>query len=103
LGHAPEKLYEAVKRANEQDIVLVMTSQCISGRIDMNVYSTGRELLAMGVVPGEDMLPETALVKLMWLLGKGETPDKVRELLKENIAGEISQISRAEDSTPESV
>jgi glutamyl-tRNA(Gln) amidotransferase subunit D len=103
LGHVPERLYEAIKRANEQDIVLVMTSQCISGRIDMNVYSTGRELLSMGVVPGEDMTAETALVKLMWLLGRGETPDKVRESIKEDIAGEITDISRAGDSTPDAV
>jgi glutamyl-tRNA(Gln) amidotransferase subunit D len=103
LGHVPERLYESVKRAKGQDIVLVMTSQCISGRIDMNVYSTGRELLSMGVVPGEDMTTETALVKLMWLLGRGETPDRVRELIKENIAGEITDISRAGDSTPDAV
>jgi glutamyl-tRNA(Gln) amidotransferase subunit D len=101
LGHIPEKLYEAVKRANEEDVVLVMTSQCISGRIDMNVYRTGRELLAMGVVSGEDMLPETALVKLMWLLGKGEAPDMVRRLVKENVAGEITVISHEDESTPE--
>jgi glutamyl-tRNA(Gln) amidotransferase subunit D len=101
LGHIPEKLYETVKRAKEEDVVLIMTSQCISGRIDMNVYSTGRELLAMGVVPGEDMLPETALVKLMWLLGKGETTDSVRRQVRENVAGEITEISHADESTPE--
>jgi glutamyl-tRNA(Gln) amidotransferase subunit D len=103
LGHVPEKLYEAVKRAKEENIVLVMTSQCISGRIDMNVYSTGRELLSMGVVPGEDMTAETALVKLMWLLGIGEAPERIRELIKKNIAGEITDISRAGDSTPDAL
>jgi glutamyl-tRNA(Gln) amidotransferase subunit D len=101
LGHIPERLYEAVKRANEEDIVLVMSSQCISGRIDMNVYRTGRELLSMGVVSGEDMTAETALVKLMWLLGRGEPRAKVRELIGKNVAGEITDISRAGDSIPE--
>jgi glutamyl-tRNA(Gln) amidotransferase subunit D len=103
LGHVPESMYDSIRRAAEEDIVVVMTSQCISGRINMNVYSTGRELLAMGVVPGEDMLPETALVKLMWLLGKGESPQKARELMKVNIAGEITQVSSATDSTPDIV
>jgi glutamyl-tRNA(Gln) amidotransferase subunit D len=101
LGHVPESTYASIKRATDEGIIVVMTSQCISGRVNMNVYRTGRELLASGVVPGEDMLPETALVKLMWLLGKGETPDKVRELIKTNIAGEINPILSTNDSTPE--
>jgi glutamyl-tRNA(Gln) amidotransferase subunit D len=103
LGHVPQSTYDSIKRAIEQEIVVVMTSQCISGRINMNVYSTGRELLAMGVIPGEDMLPETALVKLMWLLGKGETPQKTRELMKINVAGEITEVSSIKDSTPDIV
>ena len=47
-----------------------MTSQCIWGRVDMNVYDTGRDLLDAGVIPLEDMLSETALVKLMWSLAR---------------------------------
>ena len=49
-----------------------MTSQCIWGRVNMNVYSMGRELTRRGVEPLEDMLPETALVKMMWSLGNYE-------------------------------
>jgi glutamyl-tRNA(Gln) amidotransferase subunit D len=101
LGHVPEPMYSSIKRATQQDIVVVMTSQCISGRVNMNVYRTGRELLEMGVVSGEDMLPETALVKLMWLLGKGESRDKIRESIGVNIAGEITPASSAESSTPQ--
>jgi len=51
---------------------VVMTSQCLGGRVNLNVYDTGRDLLSAGVIPGEDMLPETALVKLMWVLGRTE-------------------------------
>jgi glutamyl-tRNA(Gln) amidotransferase subunit D len=101
LGHVPEAIYGPIKRAAQEDIIIVMTSQCISGRINMNVYRTGRELLAMSVIPGEDMLPETALVKLMWLLGKGESHDKIRKLIGVNLAGEITPASSAESSTPE--
>jgi glutamyl-tRNA(Gln) amidotransferase subunit D len=103
LGHTPESMYESIKRAIEEEMVVVMTSQCISGRINMNVYATGRELLAMGVVPGEDMLPETALVKLMWLLGKGEPPQRVKELMTTNMVGEIATVSSISDSTPDIV
>ena len=56
----------------------------------MNVYTTGRELLHMGVEPLGDMLPETALVKLMWALGEAGDVEGTLELMKRNIAGEYS-------------
>jgi glutamyl-tRNA(Gln) amidotransferase subunit D len=67
-----------------------MTSQCLWGRVDMNVYSTGIDLQKIGVHPLEDMLPETALVKLMWVLGQTEDPRKIAEMMRTNLAGEIS-------------
>ena len=67
-----------------------MTSQCINGRVDLNVYDTGRDLVQAGVIPLEDMIPETALVKLMWALANGTGPAKVRELMMKNLAGEIT-------------
>ena len=66
-----------------------MTSQTIWGRVDMNVYSTGRDLLNLGVAPLEDMIPETALVKLMWTLAQTKSPDEIRRLMLEPVAGEI--------------
>ena len=89
LGHAPEQLLPAIKRAIEEGVAVVMTSQCLWGRINMNVYRRGVELLRMGVIPGEDMLPETALVKLMWVLAQTRDLKEVRRLMLTNIAGEI--------------
>ena len=90
LGHVPYTLLKSLKRAVDEGIPIVMTSQCIWGRINMNVYRRGVELLSIGVIPGEDMLPETALVKLMWVLAQTRDLDKVRELMLTNIAGEIN-------------
>jgi glutamyl-tRNA(Gln) amidotransferase subunit D len=56
----------------------------------MNVYDTGRDLLALGVIPLEDMLAETATVKLMWIFGQTENTEEAKKLLKTNIAGEFS-------------
>jgi glutamyl-tRNA(Gln) amidotransferase subunit D len=56
----------------------------------MNVYYTGRDLQARGVVPLEDMLPETALVKLMWVLGQTEDGEEAKTMLTTNVAGELS-------------
>jgi glutamyl-tRNA(Gln) amidotransferase subunit D len=56
----------------------------------MNVYRTGVELLQMGVIPCEDMPPETALVKMMWCLANARDEEEVRRLMTINIAGEIN-------------
>ena len=67
-----------------------MTSQCMSGRVDLNVYDTGRDLLAAGVVPLEDMLAETALAKMMWSLGNGRSIGEAKTLMTRNLAGEMT-------------
>jgi glutamyl-tRNA(Gln) amidotransferase subunit D len=56
----------------------------------MNVYNQGRDLLALGVIPLEDMLSETALVKLMWIFGQTQNSEEAKQLLKTNIADEFS-------------
>jgi glutamyl-tRNA(Gln) amidotransferase subunit D len=89
LGHTPEALFPGIKRAIKRGVPVVMTSQCIWGRVDMKVYSTGRDLLQLGVIPGEDMLPEVAYVKLMWVLGHTRDMQEVSKLMLTNIAGEI--------------
>jgi len=90
LGHVGNYFFSAVKNAIEKDMLVAMTSQCIWGRINMNVYNQGRDLLALGVTPLEDMLPETALVKLMWIFGQTKNVDEAKGLLLTNMANEIS-------------
>jgi glutamyl-tRNA(Gln) amidotransferase subunit D len=90
LGHVGQYLSEAIRNAAEHNIVVAMTSQCIWGRVNMNVYDSGRDLLALGVIPLEDMLPETALVKLMWVFGQTQDVDEAKRLLQKNLAGEFS-------------
>jgi glutamyl-tRNA(Gln) amidotransferase subunit D len=90
LGHISKENFEAIRRAIEKDVIVAMTSQCIWGRVNMNVYDSGRDLLALGVVPLEDMLSETALVKLMWASAQTKDQKKAAELLKTNLAGELS-------------
>ncbi|TFG15319.1 Glu-tRNA(Gln) amidotransferase subunit GatD [Candidatus Thorarchaeota archaeon] len=89
LGHAPTRINGAIERAIKSELVVAMTSQCIFGRVDMNVYRSGVELLDLGVIPCEDMLPETALVKLMWLLANRKELDQVKSELTKPIVGEM--------------
>lgn len=91
LGHVSNRFFEPIKRAVGKGVVVAMASQCIWGRVNMNVYDTGRDLLALGVIPLEDMLAETATVKLMWTFGQTNDPEEAKKLLKTNIAGEFSK------------
>jgi glutamyl-tRNA(Gln) amidotransferase subunit D len=90
LGHVGGYCFSAVKNAIDKGVLVAMTSQCIWGRVNMNVYNQGRDLLAFGVIPLEDMLPETALVKLMWVFGQTSDVDETKRLMLTNIAHEIS-------------
>jgi glutamyl-tRNA(Gln) amidotransferase subunit D len=90
LGHVGRQCHEAIKEAVNQNIIVGMTSQCTWGRLNMNVYDSGRDLLALGVIPMEDMLSETALVKLMWIFGQTGNVEEAKKLLMTNIAGELS-------------
>ncbi len=101
LGHISKRCHSAVKRAVENDVVVAMTSQCIWGRVNMNVYNAGRDLQALGIIPLEDMLPETALVKLMWVLGQTKDVDEAKNLLTTNIAGELSPRTLPEENISE--
>jgi len=55
----------------------------------MNVYSTGRELQDLGVIPGRNLLPEVGYVKLGWVLGQTNDKEEIKNLLLTNIAGEF--------------
>jgi glutamyl-tRNA(Gln) amidotransferase subunit D len=90
LGHVNTGFYGSLEKATSNGLWVGMTSQCIWGRTDMDVYVTGRELQQIGVEPLGDMLPETALVKLKWALGNTDDLGKVSELMERNIAGEYS-------------
>ena len=95
LGHIPQKVIPRIKELSKQGSVFVMSSQCIFGRINMSVYSKGRDLLKVGIIPCEDMLPETAFVKLMWALAHSKNKKEVEKIMKTNIAGEISNRTKS--------
>ena len=103
LGHAPidmtdemtkesGEIKKSLEKLAKQTIVCIV-SQCLYGRVNLNVYSNGRELQKIGVLPLADMLPETAFVKLAWALGQTKDPKEVRELMTKNIVGEFSERS----------
>ncbi|MCL7414749.1 MAG: Glu-tRNA(Gln) amidotransferase subunit GatD [ANME-2 cluster archaeon] len=94
LGHVSTEWIPFIERTIEAGIPVIVTSQCISGRVCDRVYDTGRDILKAGAVEGEDMLPEVALVKLMWALGQTSDIDEVWKLMTTDMAGEITRSSR---------
>ena len=101
LGHVGRPLYPTVKRAAERGVFMGMASQCVEGRVRMTVYESGRDLLAMGIVPLGDMLAETALAKAVWALGREDAQgggardpaaaaDALRAAMLETVASEAS-------------
>ncbi|OGS52175.1 MAG: glutamyl-tRNA(Gln) amidotransferase subunit D [Euryarchaeota archaeon RBG_13_61_15] len=90
LGHVSEGIVGSLKRAVDRGVHVYITTQCLYGAVNLNVYSTGRDMIAAGAVPLGDMLPETAYVKLMWAMGQATDHAEVKKLMLTNIAGEFS-------------
>jgi glutamyl-tRNA(Gln) amidotransferase subunit D len=90
LGHVNKELYPAIERARDRGVAIFMTVQTLWGYVHMYVYDTGRDLMAMGVTPLENMLPEAAYIKLGWALGQTSDLDKVKEIMLTPINEEIT-------------
>jgi glutamyl-tRNA(Gln) amidotransferase subunit D len=93
LGHIGRKCFPEITKAIKSGIMVFMTSQCIWGRTNMRVYDTGRDLIRMGVIPLADMIPETAVVKAMWVVANSRNNTEAAGMMERNIANEISLIS----------
>jgi glutamyl-tRNA(Gln) amidotransferase subunit D len=90
LGHINKPLYPAVQRAIAKGMTVVMTVQTIWGYAQMYVYDTGRDLLNLGIIPMDNMLPETAYMKLAWVLGQTDDPARIRQMLLTPVNHEIT-------------
>ena len=90
LGHVNKELYPAIQRATDKGVAIYMTVQTLWGYVHMFVYETGRELMSMGVIPLDNMLPESAFIKLGWALGQTDDLDKVKEIMLNPINEEIT-------------
>ncbi|RLB49268.1 MAG: Glu-tRNA(Gln) amidotransferase GatDE subunit D [Deltaproteobacteria bacterium] len=91
LGHVNKPLYPALERAVRKGVHVVMTVQTLWGYAQMYVYDTGRDLMDLGVVPLDNMLPETALMKLCWVLGHTDDRTEVMEIMRRPVSHEITE------------
>jgi len=91
LGHVNKPLYPAIERAAAAGVAIYMTVQTLWGYVHMFVYDTGRDLMAKGVIPTENMLPEVAYTKLGWALGQTDDLARVKEIMLTPICDEITE------------
>ncbi|MBC34802.1 MAG: Glu-tRNA(Gln) amidotransferase GatDE subunit D [Bacteroidetes bacterium] len=91
LGHVNKELYPAIERAQKKGVHMYMTLQTLWGYVHMFVYDTGRDMMAKGIIPAGNMLPEVAWVKLSWILGQTKDPEEVKKMMLEPINDEITE------------
>tara|TARA_Y100000310_G_scaffold317571_2_gene370596 strand:- start:578 stop:1840 length:1263 start_codon:yes stop_codon:yes gene_type:complete len=95
LGHTPtnseenQKKHQLLKKFIKSGGIVAITSQCLYGAVHPYVYTNLRRLSEIGCIFCEDMLPETAYIKLSWLLGN-YSPEETKHLLTKNLRGEIN-------------
>jgi glutamyl-tRNA(Gln) amidotransferase subunit D len=99
LGHTPiranDSFIKSIKELVEAGCIVGVTSQCLNGRVNEHVYTNLRKVASTGAIYCEDMLPETALMKLAWLLGN-YSPEQAKKLLAKNMRGEITPFTRTD-------
>ncbi|WP_430506355.1 Glu-tRNA(Gln) amidotransferase subunit GatD [Haloparvum sp. PAK95] len=91
LGHIHTDFIPRVEELVEDGTTVVMTSQCLDGRVCDRVYDTGRDLLDAGVIEAGDTLPGTAKVKLLWAEANS---DDVASTMRTDLAGELTEQSQ---------
>jgi glutamyl-tRNA(Gln) amidotransferase subunit D len=91
LGHVNKPIYPAIERAIKKGVAIYMTVQTLWGYVHMFVYDTGRDLMAKGIIPAENMLPEVAYIKLGWALGQTNDLEKVKQIMLTPINDEITR------------
>lgn len=91
LGHVNKPVYPAIERATAKGVAIYMTVQTLWGYVHMFVYDTGRDLMAKGIIPTENMLPEVAYIKLGWALGQTDDLDEVKRIMLTPIVSETTK------------
>jgi L-asparaginase type I len=93
----PSDLLNEIKKAVDKGIIIVNVTQCIKGDVEQGLYDTSAVLQDVGVISGQEITPESALCKLMELIGDpdsnaitDENLAKIKRRITQNMAGELN-------------
>jgi len=91
-GNAPtdDWFIDALTQAIQKGIIIYNVTQCKGGAVDMGKYETSMQLGLIGVIGGSDITTESAIAKMMYLLGQGYTGNELKKLLQLPLRGELT-------------
>jgi L-asparaginase len=91
-GNAPSDpgFIQALKTALDKGLVILNVTQCVTGTVEQGKYETSVTLKELGIISGKDISTEAAVTKMMYLFGRYEDPEKVKELLGMSLRGEMT-------------
>lgn len=91
-GNAPTDAWfiEALTSAIQKGIIIYNVTQCKGGSVEMGKYETSVTLGQIGIVGGYDITTESAIAKMMYLLGEGYSGDEMKKLLQMPLRGELT-------------
>ena len=91
-GNAPtyQWFLDDLKQFIDNGGIILNVTQCQGGSVEMGLYETSRLMLEAGVISGTDLTSEASVTKLMYLLGRFSSKEKITESLNSSLAGEIS-------------
>jgi len=100
MGNIPsnnKKFMNILEEAISKNIIIVIMTQCYQGEVN-DVYETGRELVSKGAVLAYDMTMECLFAKLSYLMGKGYSVPKIKQMMMQSLRGELTDIKKAKNT-----
>ncbi|QCX37171.1 asparaginase [Aureibaculum algae] len=91
-GNAPTNVWflDLLKNAIAKGIHIIDVTQCVGGSVILGQYDTSVKLKQLNLINGKDITTESAIAKLMYLLGEKIAPESFKSVFETSLRGEMS-------------